>query len=136
MKQHPRVVNYVDWDIVLKCKSGKYASKEECLKSIWTEEYGNKIEEYNPYTMISIMGQVIAEIMPLERRGYMLDTILSGVIINPDALLKKLYLSLMLLDVRETVFLNRYEDLYIIDKKGKYYTIEQYDELEESESNV
>ena len=64
MKKQPRVVHYIDWDIVLKCKSGKYESKEDCLKSIWTEEYGNPIEHYNTRDMIAIMGQVIEEIVP------------------------------------------------------------------------
>lgn len=33
MRYQPRVAHYTDWDIVLKCKSGKYASKDECLKA-------------------------------------------------------------------------------------------------------
>ena len=132
MKQHPRVVHYVDWDIVLKCKSGKYTSKEECLKSIWTEEYGNSIDHYNTRDMIAIMGQVIEEILPIEQRGRLLDKFLSGKLTSAQEILNELYVYLQLLQVREREFLSTYRDLYIIDKKGKYYTIAQYDELKEA----
>ena len=135
MKQHPRVVHYVDWDIVLKCKSGKYASKEECLKSIWTEEYGNPIDHYNTRDMISIMGQVIEEIVPIEQRGRLLDKFLSGRLTSANEILNELYVYLQLLQVREREFLSIHRDLYIIDKKGKYYTIAQYDELKEENKN-
>lgn len=134
MKHQPRVVNHIDWDIVLKCKSCKYTSIDECLKSIWTEEYENPIEAYNQNTMIKIMGQVIEEIMPLERRGNLLDAILREAVTDPSALLRKLYLSLMGLNVKEKSFLNKYEDLYIIECKGKYYTIAQYDELKKKDT--
>lgn len=135
MKQQPRVVHYVDWDIVLKCKSGKYTSKEECLKSIWTEEYGNPIEHYNIRDMISIMGQVIEEIVPIEQRGRLLDKFLSGRLTSANEILNELYVYLQLLNVREREFLSTHRDLYIIDKKGKYYTIAQYDELKEEIKN-
>lgn len=135
MKQHPRVVHYVDWDIVLKCKSGKYASKEECLKSIWTEEYGNPIEHYNISTMIKIMGQVLEEILPIERRGRLFDCIIMSERIGSQTdLLYYLYGELQLLDVREPAGYKSYRDLYIIAKKDKYYTIDQYDELKETEN--
>ena len=136
MKHNPRVVHYVDWDIVLKCKSGKYASKEECLKSIWTEEYANPIERYNVHDMIRIMGQVIEEILPVEQRGRLLDKFLrDDFLTTEEKLLNELYTHLQLLQVRERGFLNNHYDLYIIDCKGKYYTIAQYDELKECKSN-
>lgn len=136
MKQQPRVVHYIDWDIVLKCKSCKYGSIGACLKSIWTEEYANPIESYNLRTMIQIMGQVLEEIMPIERRARLLDSILRcDNIITEDELLCKLYLELHELQVREKVFLNKYEDLYIIKYKDKYYTIDQYSELKEENKN-
>ena len=135
MKQNIIIVNHIDWDIVCKCKSGKYASKDECLKSIWTEEYANPIEDYNPHMMVGIMGQIIQEVVPIERRAYLLDTILQNGITTTEALLYKLYLYIMLLDVRKKNWLGKHEDLYIIECKGKYYTIDQYDELKESETN-
>ena len=133
MRKQPRIVHYVDWDIVLKCKTGKYASKEECLKSIWTEEYGNQIEHYNISTMIKIMGQVLEEILPIERRGRLFDCILMSERISSQTdLLYYLYGELQLLDVREPAGYKSYRDLYIIEKKGQYYTIDQYDELKEN----
>lgn len=130
MKQQPRVVHYIDWDIVLKCKSCQYGSIDACLKSIWAEEYANPIEKYNQRTMIQIMGQVIEEIMPIEQRAYLLDSILRSDSLNTQTeLLYRFYSELQELQVREKVFLNSYEDLYIIECKGKYYTIAQYDEL-------
>lgn len=134
--KRPMVVHYVDWDIVCKCKTGKYKSKEECLKSIWTEEYGNPIDEYNVNGMIHIMGQVFEEIVPVEQRGRLLDKFLRDDFLNSkEKLLGELYTYLQLIQVRERDFWNTYYDLYIINKNGKYYTIAQYDELKESESN-
>lgn len=136
MKQNPIVVHHIDWDIVIKCKSGKYVSKEECLKSIWTEEYANPINNYNIHDMISIMGQVIEEIVPIEQRGRLLDKFLrSRIVCSEKEILNELYVYLQLLQVREQQFLSTYRDLYIIEKDGKYYTIAQYDELKEENKN-
>ena len=132
MKKSPRVVHYIDWDIVLKCKTGHYDSIDACLKSIWTEEYGNPIEEYNIRTMIQIMGGVLEEILPIEQRGRLFDRIIrSNRIDSQDALLRELFYELQELTVRERTGVRSWEDLYIIDKKGKYYTIDGYDELKE-----
>lgn len=137
MEHNPRVVHYVDWDIVLKCKSGKFETKDDCLKSIWTEEYGNPIEDYNVHTMIKIMSQVLEEILPIKDRAYLLDSILrSDRIYSQTDLLHHFYVELQLLKVRESYGIKLYRDLYIIDYKGKYYTIDQYDELKESKANV
>lgn len=131
MKQNPMVVHYVDWDIVLKCKAGG-TSKEECLKSIWTEEYANPIDRYNVNGMIHIMGQVIEAVVPIEQRAYLLDKILRGNVFNTkEALLDELYEYLVFLDVRKNPGWGWY-DLYIIEREGKYYTIEQYDKLKEN----
>lgn len=136
MEHRPRVVRYIDWDIVLKCKSGKYASIDECLKSIWTEEYANPIEHYNQRTMIQIMGQVLEEILPIEQRAYLLDNILRSDRLNSQTeLLNELYYTLQLLQVRGGKRFNGIKDLYIINRKGKYYTIEQYDKLKEENAN-
>lgn len=132
MKQNPIVVNYVDWEIVLKCKGNKYTSKEECLKSIWTEEYANPIERYNINGMIHIMGQVIAKIVPIEQRAYLLDKILRSDLFNTkETLLEELYYCLMLIDIRKNTGWGKWYDLYIIEREGKYYTIEQYDKIKE-----
>lgn len=137
MKQQPRVVHCADWDIVLKCKSGKFETKDDCLKSIWTEEYGNPIEDYNVHTMIKIMGQVLEEILPIERRGRLFDCILMSERISSQTdLLYYLYGELQLLDVREPAGYKSYRDLYIIRYKGQYYTIDQYDELKEGKTDV
>ena len=136
MEQQPRVVHYVDWDIVLKCKSGKYKTFEDCLKSVWTEEYGNPIDEYNVRTMIQIMGGILEEILPIEQRAYLFDRILRNHRLNSQTdLLHELYYELQLLDVRESVGVRSFRDLYIIDYKGKYYTIQQYDDLKEENTN-
>lgn len=130
MKQEPKVVNHIDWDIVLKCKSGKYVSKEECLKSIWTEEYGNSIEYYNVHNMIHIMGQVIEEVASVTQRAHLLDKLLRENFINTkEDLLNELYVYLQLLQVRDKDIINGYYDLYIVECDSKYYTISQYDEI-------
>lgn len=136
MKHNPRVVHYVDWDIVLKCKGDKYASEDECLKSIWTEEYANPIDEYNTNTMISILGQIIEATMSIEQRACLLDKILrDDNLRTSEALLHALYLRLVFLNVRKNTGWGRYYDLYIINRNGKYYTIDQYDELKEMKTN-
>lgn len=133
MHQQPMVVHYVDWDIVLKCKSGKFASKDECLKSIWTEECAKSIESYNHSSMVQIMCEVLEEILPIEQRAYLFGRILRSGRLNSQAdLLYDLYRELQLLNVRESVGVRSFRDLYIIEKKGKYYTIDQYDELKET----
>lgn len=130
LEQNPRVVHYVDWDIVLKCKNTNYPTYHDCLKSIWTEEYANPIEKYNVHTMIKIMGQVLEEILPIEQRGNLFDRLLrSERIDSQEELLHELYRELLLLQVRESHGIKSYRDLYIIDKNGTYYTIDQYDEL-------
>ena len=130
MKQEPKIVNHIDWDIILKCKSGKYVSKDECLKSIWTEEYGNQIEYYNVNNMIHILGQVIEEVVPIKQRAYLLDKLLSADFIDTkEKLLNELYVYLQLLQVRDR---DIHYDLYIIKCDGKYYTISQYNELKSS----
>lgn len=135
MRYQPRVVHYIDWDIVLKCKRG-YASKDECLKSIWTEEYANPIERYNVNDMIHIMGQVIEEIVPIEQRAYLLDKLLRNHCYDTrETLLYELHDYLMLLDVRKNSGWGRWYDKYIIARDGKYYTIEQYDKLKEENAN-
>lgn len=132
MKQNPVVVNYIDWEIVLKCKSNKYASEEECLKSIWTEEYANPIKEYNTGDMIAIMSQIIEAVMSVEQRANLLNKILCTPILRTDkGLLHELYLRLMCLDVRRNTGWGKHYDLYIINREGKYYTIEQYDKIKE-----
>ena len=136
MRYQPRVVHYTDWDIVLKCKSGKYASKDECLKSIWTEEYANPIERYNVRDMIHIMGQVIEEIVPPEQRAYLLDKLLRNHCYDTkETLLYELCDYLMLLDVRKNLIGCMWHDKYIIAQDGKYYTIAQYDKLKEENEN-
>lgn len=125
------VVDYIKWDILLKCKD-ICGTEEECLKSIWTEEYGNPIETYNTKDMIRIMGKIIEEIVPEKQRANLFDRFMRIGWIDADTLLHELFLYLMGLDVREGVFLSQMEDLYIIDYKGEYYTIAQYDELKEN----
>lgn len=133
MEYTPKVVHYVDWDIVLKCKSGKFESIDACLKSIWTGEYGNPIENYNTRTMIQIMGGVLEEILTIKQRAFLFDRILrSDRLDSQEALLRELFYELQLLTVRESYGIKSFRDLYIIDKKGKYYTIAQYDELKEN----
>ena len=133
MKCEPKVVNSIDWDIILKCKSGKYVSKDECLKSIWTEEYGNQIEYYNVNNMIHILGQVIEEVVPIKQRAYLLDKLLRADFIDTkEKLLNELYVYLQLLQVRDRDIISGHYDLYIIKCDGKYYTISQYDELKSS----
>ena len=130
MEYTPKVVHYVDWDIVCKCKTGHYGSIDACLKSIWTEEYGNPIEEYNIRTMIQIMGGVLEEILTIKQRAFLFDRILrSDRLDSQEALLRELFYALQLLTVRESYGIKSFRDLYIIDKKGKYYTIAEYDEL-------
>lgn len=130
MEYTPKVVHYVDWDIVLKCKTGHYGSIDACLKSIWTEEYANPIENYNTRTMIQIMGGVLEEILTIKQRAYLLDRILrSDRITSQEDLLYAFYYELQLLTVRESYGIKSFRDLYIIDKKGKYHTIAEYDEL-------
>ena len=134
MKQEPKIVNYLDWDIVLKCKSGKYATKDECCKSIWTEEYGNSIEYYNASNMIHILGQVIEEVVTIKQRAHLLDRLLRADFINTkEALLNELYVYLQLLQIRDRDIICGSYDLYIIKCNGKYYTISQYDMLKESQ---
>ena len=135
MQHSPIVVHHIDWDIILKCKNGEYATKEDCLKSIWTEEYANPIERYNTYGMIHIMGQVIERVVPIEKRAYLLDSILRDYCSKThESLLDRLYLYLMNLDVRKRdCFCDDY-DLYIIEYNDKYYTIAQYDELKAKET--
>jgi hypothetical protein len=132
MKQNPIVVDYIDWEIVLKCKSNKYTSEEECLKSIWTEEYSNPIEQYNTGDMIAIMSKIIEAVMPVEQRANLLKTILCTPHFRTDkGLLHELYIRLMCLDVRRKADWGKHYDLYIINREGKYYTIDQYDEIKE-----
>ena len=132
MKQNPIIVDYIDWEIVLKCKGNKYASEEECLKSIWTEEYANPIEHYNVDGMIRIMGQVIEQLCSIEQRAYLLDKILRSTMFTHKAnLLHELYIYIMTLNIRKNTGWGKWYDLYIINHKGKYYTIEQYDEIKE-----
>lgn len=135
IKVNPMVVNYIDWDILLKCKR-IHKTEDECLKSIWAEEYGNPIKDYNTKGMIRIMGQVIEALVPEKKRAYLLDRFFRAGWVDEKTLLHELYLYLMELQVRERTLFNKCEDLYIIERKGKYYTIAQYDELKESESNV
>jgi hypothetical protein len=136
MKCEPKVVNSIDWDIILKCKSGKYASKEECMKSIWTEEYGNSIEYYNVNNMIHIIGQVIEEVVPIKQRAHLLDKLLRADFIDTkEKLLNELYVYLQLLQVRDRDIISGCYDLYIIKHDGKYYTVSQYDMLKE-ENNI
>lgn len=132
MKQNPMVVNYIDWNVVLKCKSNKYKTKEECFKSIWTEEYGNAIEDYNVDTMVHILGYAIEEIVPIPHRAYLLAKILNdNYLRTSEALLHELYIYLMNLQVREKEYFGKHYDLYIIERNGEYYTIAQYDKLKE-----
>lgn len=129
-----QIVHYIDWDIVLKCKSGKYTSIDECLKSIWTEEYANPIKDFRYKPMIKIMGQVVKEILTTEQRACLLDKILSSGGIDTEwKLLCELYYCLQLLKIRERDGWGRCNDLYLIDRKGKFYTIAQYDELKSKE---
>ena len=128
MNQQPMIVRYVDWNVVLKCKSNK--PMDESLKSIWTEEYANPVEEYDIKTMVSILGYAIEEVVPIPQRAFLLAKILNNSALRSDeALLRELYEYLVFLDVRESGVLGGYHDLYIIECKGKYYTIAQYDEL-------
>lgn len=133
MRKQPRIVHYVDWDIVLKCKdTGKYPTYEDCLKSVWVEEYANPIKGYSIHTMIKIMGQVLEEILTIEQRGNLFDRLLrNNRIDSQEELLHELYRELLLLQVRESYGIHSCRDLYIIDYKGKYYTIDEYDELKE-----
>ena len=134
MKQNPMVVNYVDWNVVLKCK--KFASTEECFKSIWTEEYGNAIDDYNVNTMVHIMGYAIEEVVPIPQRAYLLAKILNdNSLRTSEALLNELYFCLRNLQVREREYFGKHYDLYIVERNGQYYTIAQYDKLKESETN-
>ena len=127
---HLKIVNYVDWDIVLKCKSCNYSTEEECFKSIWTEEYANPVEHYNTGDMIAIMSQIIEEVMSVEQRANLLNAILCQPVLRTDkGLLHNLYLQLMLLNIKRDNGWSKHCDLYIIQKDGKYYTIDQYDEL-------
>ena len=136
MRYEPKVVNHTDWDIVLKCKRGKYKTKNECMKSIWTEEYGNSIEYYNVHDMIHILGQVIEEVASVTQRAHLLDKLLRGNFINTkEDLLDELYSYLQLLQVRDRDIISGYYDLYIIVCDGKYYTISQYDMLKEAQQN-
>ena len=140
MKQNPMIVNYIDWDIVLKCKNTKYNSMDECLKSIWTEEYANPIKEYNTIEMLNIMGQVIEAVVPIKQRAFLLDQILRNKRqITSTELLRRLYTYLQFLQIRESdgpMFSSRHYDLYIIECNGRYYTIAQYDELKEENANA
>ena len=135
MNQQPMIVHYVDWNVVLKCKSNKFKSMDECMKSIWTEEYANPIEEYNVNTMVSILGYAIEEVVPIPQRAYLLAKILNDSSLRAnDTLLRELYVYLMNLQVRDSGVLGSHYDLYIIERKGKYYTIAQYDELRETDN--
>lgn len=128
MNQQPMIVHYVDWNVVLKCKSNK--TMDESLKSIWTEEYANPIEEYDIKTMVNILGYAIEEVVPIPQRAFLLAKILNNSSLrSDDALLKELYEYLVYLDVREHGVLGGFNDLYLIEYKGSYYTIAQYDEL-------
>lgn len=132
MSRTPMVVHYLDWDILLKCKH-PYGTEDYVLKSIWTEEYGNRIEEYNTKGMIRIMSQVIEELVPEQKRAYLLDRLLRTGWLDEKTLLHELFVYVQLLNVREQVF-GVHKDLYIIERKGIYYTIAQYDELKENEN--
>lgn len=130
MKQKPMVVNYVDWNVVLKCKSNQFTTDEECFKSIWTEEYANPIEDYNVDTMVNILGYAIEEVVPTQQKAYLLAKILNdNSLRSSEALLRELYLYLMNLQVREKEYFGKHYDLYVIECKGNYYTIAQYDKL-------
>ena len=133
MSRTPMVVHYLDWDILLKCKH-PCGAEDEALKSIWTEEYGNPIREYNTKGMICIMSQVIEKLVPEQKRAYLLDRLLRAGWLDEKTLLHELFVYLQLLNVREQVF-GVHKDLYIIDYKGNYYTIAQYDDLKENENN-
>lgn len=135
MKKNPMVVNYIDWNVVLKCKSNRFDSEEDALKSIWVEEYANRIEDYNVNDMVHILGYAIEEVVPIQQRAYLLAKILNdNSLRTSEALLHELYLYLMNLQVRETEFFGRHYDLYVIERKGQYYTIDQYDELREGKN--
>jgi hypothetical protein len=106
---------------------------DESLKSIWTEEYANPIEEYDIKTMVSILGYAIEEVVPIQQRAFLLTKILNVSSLRSDeVLLEELYDCLANLDVRKSGILGGHHDLYVIECKGKYYTIAQYDELIES----
>ncbi len=135
MNQQPMIVHYVDWNVVLKCKSNK--PMDEVLKSIWTEEYANPIEEYNIKTMVNILGYAIEEVVPIPQRAFLLAKILNNSSLRTDeALLRELYEYLRNLQVRDSGTLGGLHDLYVIERKGKYYTIAQYDELLKNEGYV
>ena len=127
----PMVVSYIYWDIVCKCKNLDYKTEEECLKSIWVEEYANRIEDYNTDGMIRILGQAIEEVVPERERAFLLDRLLRAGWINKENMLHLLWCCLADLTARDKNCYGRYEDLYIIECKGKYYTIAQYDKLKE-----
>lgn len=132
MSRTTTVVHYLDWDILLKCKH-PCGTEEDVLKSIWTEEYGNPIKEYNTKGMIRIISQVIEELVPEKQRAYLLDRLLRAGWLDEKTLLHELYVYLQLLSVRENVF-GVHKDLYIIECNGAYYTIAQYDELKENKN--
>ena len=127
------VVDHIDWDILLRCKEVA-ATETEFFKSVWTGEYGNPIECYNQKGMIRIIGQVIARLTPEEKRANMFDRLMRLGWVSEDVLLHELYVFLLDLQVRDCAFMGKYEDLYIIDYKGNYYTIAQYDHLKEKEN--
>ena len=132
MSRMPMVVHYLDWDILLKCKHPR-GTEDDVLKSIWTEEYGNPIKEYNTRGMIRIMSQVVEELVPEQKRAYLLDRLLRAGWLDEKTLLHELFVYVQLLNVREQVF-GVHKDIYIIERNGVYYTIAQYDDLKETEN--
>ena len=133
MSRTATVVHYLDWDILLKCKN-PCGTEDDVLKSIWTEEYGNPIKEYNTKGMIRIMSQVIEELVPEQKRAYLLDRLLRAGWLDEKTLLHELFVYVQLLNVREQKF-GLHLDLYIIERRGFYYTIAGYDKLKESKTN-
>ena len=133
MNRTPMIVDYTDWDILLRCKEVA-TTETEYFKSVWTGEYGNHIESYNEKGMIRIMGQVIARLTHEDQRANLFDRLMRLGWVREDVLLHELYVFLLDLQVRDCACMCKYEDLYIIDYKGRYYTISQYDDLKENEN--
>ena len=127
------VVDHTDWDILLRCKEVA-ATETDFFKSVWIGEYGNPIECYNTKGMVRIMGQVIARLTTEEKRASLFDRLMHLGWVHEDVLLHELYVFLLDLQIRDCAFMKKYEDLYIIDYKGTYYTIAQYDALKENKN--
>lgn len=70
-----KVVNADIWNIVLKCK---HSSKtiENTLKSIWTDDYGNRLKYYNIIDMICIMNDILSELYSPDQKASFFDKVI------------------------------------------------------------